>query len=237
MEQTSTCKRCNKEFNVNELDKSFITLKFFSRCSDCIKDVEKRNRLKQVILKKLYQDRTEEENLFLKNHTNINVPIPKTINPYRIIPIEKIGDKTKCVECGKYKNSDEFYDIAGSKNRKCKDCTRRNALLTEVRPDSYMYIIINPAWKGYFKIGRASSFKVRLNGYNTGDPFRQYKYLFKSKLCQAHIIENLIGNSYDHLKVDSNYEWYKLDDKQLQEIIDLIESNYNKTKDQIIKLD
>lgn len=39
----------------------------------------------------------------------------------------------------------------------------------------YVYIVSNPAWDGWFKVGAAKDAETRLLSYQTGTPFRDYK--------------------------------------------------------------
>ncbi len=52
----------------------------------------------------------------------------------------------------------------------------------EKRLEKYVYIISNPQYKDYFKVGTASDPNRRLNSYQTSDPKRRYvlKYSFKT---------------------------------------------------------
>lgn len=40
----------------------------------------------------------------------------------------------------------------------------------------FFYIISNPAWEGYYKIGITANPSNRISNYNTGDPHRAYKF-------------------------------------------------------------
>jgi len=44
--------------------------------------------------------------------------------------------------------------------------------------EGFLYVVSNIAWNGYCKIGRAIDYEDRLNTFNTGDPFRNYKLEF-----------------------------------------------------------
>ncbi len=39
----------------------------------------------------------------------------------------------------------------------------------------YVYIVSNPAWEGWYKVGAAKDAETRLLNYQTGTPFRDYK--------------------------------------------------------------
>jgi hypothetical protein len=80
---------------------------------------------------------------------------------------------------------------------------------TEEDLQGYVYVISNPAWPGYVKIGCAAEPGKRLIQFNTGSPFRDYSlhdYVYNTdkRRAEAHL--------HDHLRayrVDG--EWFKLD--------------------------
>ncbi len=39
----------------------------------------------------------------------------------------------------------------------------------------YVYIVSNPAWDGWYKVGATKDAETRLQSYQTGTPFRDYK--------------------------------------------------------------
>ena len=47
--------------------------------------------------------------------------------------------------------------------------------MKESRRTKYLYVISNPSFSGYYKVGVTSDFHQRLSSYNTGDPHRAYK--------------------------------------------------------------
>ena len=44
-----------------------------------------------------------------------------------------------------------------------------------------MYILKNPAWKNWYKIGKAIESTDRCNGYQTGSPHRDYELVTYKK--------------------------------------------------------
>ena len=91
----------------------------------------------------------------------------------------------KCLKCKELKVSSEFYNNPNTKSRKgsrCKECLR-------IPVKGFIYIITNPAWDGFIKIGRASNPKNRLNSYQTSSPLRDYEMNYKVFVNDLHIIE------------------------------------------------
>ena len=53
--------------------------------------------------------------------------------------------------------------------------------MKESRRTKYLYVISNPSFSGYYKVGVTSDFHQRLSSYNTGDPHRAYKIEYKPR--------------------------------------------------------
>ena len=73
-------------------------------------------------------------------------------------------------------------------------------------PSGWVYVIANPHWPGFFKIGKAARLRRRLNSYQTGSPHRDY-YIFDAiRVYDRHLAERAIHeylNDYRH-----NGEWF-----------------------------
>ena len=80
---------------------------------------------------------------------------------------------------------------------------------------TYIYIISNPAFKGWNKIGKTTDLLARLSCYQTGDPYRAYKLEYYMEVKDANIHEEHFRNISD----DINGEWIKL---SLHKIIKMI---------------
>lgn len=70
----------------------------------------------------------------------------------------------------------------------------------------YIYIISNPAFKGWYKIGRTFNIELRLCQYQTADPLRRYKLEFCTEVDNPAEYEYFFNS-----KPECNYEWIKLD--------------------------
>lgn len=80
------------------------------------------------------------------------------------------------------------------------------------RPDikeGYVYVVSNPAWPGYVKIGSAIDVGDRLRSFQTSDPFRSYELqgwrFFNDRLVAEYDIHRFL----DTYRVGG--EWFKLD--------------------------
>ena len=72
----------------------------------------------------------------------------------------------------------------------------------------FVYVITNPAFPGFVKIGRAYDPVERLRGYQTGCPFRRYR------LAYAIFFEDVVlAEKEIHLRLDScraEGEWFRI---------------------------
>lgn len=85
----------------------------------------------------------------------------------------------------------------------------------------YIYIIIHPKFKGWIKVGRTMNLESRLNGYQVGCPFRDYKLIYY-KFIQDKDVLLKIENHFK-LNLQSNgFEWFKCSVKQGIKIIESI---------------
>jgi len=50
--------------------------------------------------------------------------------------------------------------------------------------EGQVYMITNPAWPGWYKIGCAANAHSRCTGYHTGSPFRDYEVYAKSPVVE-----------------------------------------------------
>lgn len=79
----------------------------------------------------------------------------------------------------------------------------------------FVYIISNPAWPDYYKIGSAIDVYNRLSSYQTSSPLRDYKiekYMFVFN--RNHVEKSIIG------KYESTGEWVKSDLNDLKQILE-----------------
>ncbi|MGR3984045.1 MAG: DNA methyltransferase, partial [Gammaproteobacteria bacterium] len=84
------------------------------------------------------------------------------------------------------------------------------------RPQKYVYVISNPAYRGMYKVGVASNAEARLSSYQTADPQRQYHLEFKHLTPEYKVLEPHI-----HRQFGGDHEWVQ---GELDEIIGAIQS-------------
>jgi len=120
---------------------------------------------------------------------------------YERKPIFKI-----CNVCYEEKPVEDFYTNYLS----CKECAKAKS---RGKKNGYIYIISNPAWKGYYKIGRTVDIHSRMGSYQTSSPHRDYYLEHMSGLFDdLATVENTIYKRFSFI-----YEW------TTAPLIDLIE--------------
>ena len=142
-----------------------------------------------------------------------------------------------CKECGLEKPIKEYYLNNDNKNYTltCKSCLALSALKShrkesiEKLSPCFIYIIKNPAWVGYLKIGRASNIDNRLKSYQTSSPHRDYEVVYSKKIKNPYLIEKHFELNY----VKTKNEWiFEKTDVTIKIINDLISKHdllYNQT--------
>ena len=83
----------------------------------------------------------------------------------------------------------------------------------------YVYIISNPAWKGWFKVGMAVDAKDRCSTYQTSSPFRDYKVSYSKYFEDRREAEKLAHAELKENKIEHANEWFKTDLKTIKTII------------------
>ena len=99
------------------------------------------------------------------------------------------------------------------------------------RKEGHVYIISNPAWNGWYKVGKAVDADDRCQSYNTSSPLRDYKVEYK-----IYVQDRDKGEKIAHtqaLKKTQTYsgEWFKICLKDLIETLDSIPIIEKKLKD------
>jgi len=109
-------------------------------------------------------------------------------------------DLRYCKKCETNRKNEEFY----TGNTTCIPCAKER--YTEKKKDQpgstgFLYVITNPAWDGYYKVGKTTNLSNRLATYMTGSPLRDYNYLFTIEVDDVNIAERLA-----HQKLSEYYE-------------------------------
>ena len=90
----------------------------------------------------------------------------------------------------------------------------------EKTPEGCVYIIANPSFDGWLKVGMAIDAEDRCNGYQTSSPHRDYKLLYSRRFNDRRKAETKTMNKLKKVVKEHNGEWFKTDRNTAQEIIE-----------------
>ena len=91
----------------------------------------------------------------------------------------------------------------------------------EKTTDGEVYLVINPAWPDWVKLGKAAIATDRLSGYQTGSPYRDYIILCSVYVDNRHETEKELLTTFKKHATEYKGEWFKMPHG---EAIDLLES-------------
>jgi hypothetical protein len=85
-------------------------------------------------------------------------------------------------------------------------------------PEGQVYIITNPAWEGWVKVGMAVDAKDRLNSYQTSCPFRDYMLYYSYKTKDRRKAESEAHSKLDE-KFERRKEWFRCTPEEAIEVL------------------
>jgi len=112
-------------------------------------------------------------------------------------------------KAGRYKG---FEDAAFSSLENFKDS-----------PQGQVYIITNPAWEGWVKVGMAVDSEDRLKNYQTSSPERDYKLVDYEDFGDRRVAESMV-HDYLRKRFKHKNEWFECSAKVAMKAIDAIHS-------------
>jgi hypothetical protein len=77
--------------------------------------------------------------------------------------------------------------------------------------NGYLYIITNTSFPGWVKVGTTGNLNKRLQTYQTGTPFRNYKLEFSLSHPEYKIAEKKIKDTMSYFAKSTHHEWYEVD--------------------------
>jgi predicted GIY-YIG superfamily endonuclease len=75
----------------------------------------------------------------------------------------------------------------------------------------YLYIISNPAYDGFYKIGVTENIKDRLHVYQTADPKRRFKVEYHIFHPDCYVAERKIKEMMRYFCKSQKNEWFECD--------------------------
>ena len=96
----------------------------------------------------------------------------------------------------------------------------RNALRQyNKQKDGYVYVISNPAWKGWYKVGMAVDSQDRCGSYQTSSPHRDYRLEYSKYFLNRKVAEEIAHDVISEISLDRNGEWFRVSVNKIRKII------------------
>ena len=90
-----------------------------------------------------------------------------------------------------------------------------------------MYIINNPAWKDWYKIGKAVDTDDRCNGYQTSSPYRDYRVVSRVSVSNRGMGEKIAHTLAEGLSKERSNEWFRIENlnkEDFDKFLDLVKT-------------
>ncbi len=98
----------------------------------------------------------------------------------------------------------------------------------EEDPWGFVYLMVNPSFRNWVKIGKTQNHFERLNSYQTGDPYRAYDMKMKKEVENRHDAEKIFHQHFEKIAGNRSHEWFKIDlDFAMIEFEKLYELHHN----------
>lgn len=76
--------------------------------------------------------------------------------------------------------------------------------------EGYIYVISNPAWPEWVKVGMAIDARDRCSSYQTSSPFRDYEIQYSVYCTDRRKLEGKAHKSIEVIASERNNEWFKI---------------------------
>ena len=103
-----------------------------------------------------------------------------------------------------------------------KAITKLANLLYNKEQSGEVYVITNPSFEGWVKVGMAVDAKDRVKNYQTGSPFRDYNLYYSKWFKDRRSAEKKVLKKLSNISDSKNGEWFKLDPLVAKLNIDLL---------------
>ena len=105
------------------------------------------------------------------------------------------------------------YDVTKRIKNKLKKIAKegnKNALEAYNKTkEGYVYIITNPAWEGWVKIGMAVDAEDRCKAFQTSSPHRDYQLEYCAYFNNRRLAEDKVHKKMVKISKDNTSEWFK----------------------------
>ena len=108
------------------------------------------------------------------------------------------------------------------KIKKPKAITKIANLLYNKEKSGHVYIITNPSFKGWVKVGMAIDAEDRCNSYQTSSPYRNYKLFYSKWFEDRRSAEKKALDKLYNITTSQYGEWFRVKPTLAREIIKAI---------------
>ena len=88
--------------------------------------------------------------------------------------------------------------------------------------EGFVYILTNPAWKGWLKVGMAIDANDRHNSYQTSSPYRDYTLRYKKFFTNRSKAEQEVHKILINKGKTFNGEWFQVSVKEAKKTIEAL---------------
>ena len=97
-------------------------------------------------------------------------------------------------------------------------------------PQGQVYIVTNPAWEGWVKVGMAVDAEDRLKNYQTSSPYRDYSLVYAIDTPDRRYTERMMHDILNGMMtLEKQNEWFKIEPewviKHLEEIVEYVQAS------------
>ena len=119
----------------------------------------------------------------------------------------------------KLKGFEAVYEAMGILTYKARILGEHVKSLYNQNVHGSVYIISNPAWEGWFKVGMALDASDRCAGYQTSSPFRDYIVRYSKYFEDRRESEQQIHAILTKAKLERRGEWFRGTLKEIKTVI------------------
>ncbi len=163
----------------------------------------------------------------IKNCIECDVELDVSTNWYPSFVPKHHYKCTTCYDRQRIKN----HVVAGTAGP--KTIARHLGYTTNEKYDSvvegYVYIISNPAWGGWKKVGMAIDAYDRCSAFQTSSPLRDFKVEYCKHFSDRRVAEKKTHEALFDLDIERAGEWFKTSTKQIKQIIQSVKGEYDES--------
>ena len=136
-------------------------------------------------------------------------------------PSRKRKNERNCITCHDTKRLErKIRQIGISPGRMAKLLHFKHLTDYDKIKEGFVYIITNPAWPKWVKVGMAVEAHDRCKGYQTASPFRDYKVYFKKFFDNRRNAEKVAHKLLSKSSKTKKGEWFQISKAKAKVIIE-----------------